>query len=212
MSVFRPEDIDNAIEAVHTDFKVKYYKCEKAIFKTIHINFNFPLFHEDIVWRIVTPQEPVNYKLLEETNIRDFFHYHLHHSMQHLQQEANKLNQVITKTKEKIETLFVQGKQQISSTLKAFYEKCVHKWKYYQMLNTAMKQMIASINDHIKREIVYFKKYREKQRKKIKYHYKNHQIYFRSVHHEIHCFFKVYKPTPPPMASNQWRLKDVFIN
>ena len=198
MSVFRPEDVENVIEGVHKDFKVKYYDL---IYKKTHTMFNFPLFH-DIqlnrviqgrlikgynIWRCITPKEPVNFKLVEETNIEWYFQYHMRHSIKKLYEEAHMLQEEIEKTKAKMRD------HKSIKKLKPFYEQRLEEWKKCQLLSASMKQMTASIKEHIKKEIDFFKTYREKQRRKIKHHYKNHKMYFKSVQHELCIFSKFYK-------------------
>lgn len=201
MSVFRPEQVENIIESVHKEFKVKYYEL---IFKKTHTVFNFPLFHDIQIdrvlqgrfikgynnWRCITPKEPVNFKLVEETNIERYFQYHLQHSIKKLYQEAHVIQAEIEKT----ELALTKMKDHKSmKKLKPFYEERVKQWKQCQLMSASIKQMTASIKEHVKKEIDYFRIYREKQRRKIKHHYKNHKMFFRSVQHELCIFCKFYK-------------------
>ena len=104
-----------------------------------------------------------------------------------MNQEANKLHHIIENTKDKIMKTHKEMQK-----IKPFYNKCIEKWKYFQLRSVSMKQMTASMNEHIQIEIQYYKKYRQKLRKKTKHHIGNHKWLFQSVHQEMKLYFSIY--------------------
>lgn len=181
------DEIERTKTYVHQIFRDKFYRTFKG-FKKTHTSSNMHLVHIGDEWWAVAQNDPVSYKILEEKNATSFFHYML-------QLQLRSTTKILRDLEDQYRKVNLIRELHCSEKRLQLATKRLHnlrdEWNLtYQVMHVAYQSVVASVDEHVKEEIKYLKRYLRMQRKKRNRWQKIHKVFMKPVRHELYLYHK----------------------
>lgn len=200
--VEQPSQKDVALEVNKMYDSFRFYYCRKPenILSRITIANNSYIVQDGFFTRCVDSfHYPLHHKVVQERNIREFFH---HHFKQHMTVTTNALREV-TQAYKQLQQCYYKGYEKDTrlnalqktkiGLVKKHYDAEVRVWKEFSTTHISLCSMLPSFEEHIKHEFAYFKKYMVKLKKKYKADMRQHKKLMVCVQEELTLAFDAIK-------------------
>jgi hypothetical protein len=181
---------------VHQQFRLYYYKKKRCVHKLICTANNGFLLQSTLHWKIIDSfYDTLNYKILNEKNIREFFMYFIQTLLKKYNLLLNDLRdayQLLRKCKLKGNNSRAHVAKE--RMLKKRYEEQLRDWNKESLTYVTVRSMLPSINEHIKQEIMWSKEvFLKKQRKRYNSDLRLHKHRMRIVFDEMYLAWDAIK-------------------
>ena len=194
------KEVEVEINKMYDSFRFFFCKKPYNILSNITTCNNAYIIQDGFFTRCIDSfHYPLHYKVVQERNIREFFH---HHFKQHMNVTTNALREV-TQAYKQVQQCYYEGFEKdtrLSASqktkiglIKKHYEAECRVWKEFSTTHISLLSMLPSFEEHIKHEFSHFKKFNLKQRKRYKADMRQHKKLMVCVKEEMSLVFDAIK-------------------